>query len=94
VKCVILAHGDGDGVCSAALASGFLRSRCEVSVYFTHPVGLLEDFREFAERGSRVFILDIAVNELHAEELVRALEEHASEGSVTYIDHHPLPEGF
>jgi RecJ-like exonuclease len=94
VKCVILAHGDGDGVCSAALASGFLRSQCEVSVYFTHPVGLLGDFREFAERGSRVFILDIAVNELHAEELVRALEEHASEGSVTYIDHHPLPEGF
>ena len=93
-KCVILAHGDGDGVCSAALAAGFLKSQCDVSVYFTHPVGLLHDLREFASRGSRVVIVDIAVNELHASELTCVLEEYASAGDVVYIDHHPLPENF
>jgi RecJ-like exonuclease len=93
-KCVILAHGDGDGVCSAALALGFLKSQCDVSVYFTHPVGLIHDFKEFVSKGSRVVILDIAVNELHAVELAHILEEYASVGAVVYIDHHPLPEDF
>ncbi len=93
-KCIILAHGDGDGVCSAALALSFLRSQCDVSVYFTHPAGLLHDLREFTSKGSGVVILDIAVNELHTEEIVKSLEEYASEGLVIYIDHHPLPENF
>jgi len=93
-KCVILTHGDGDGVCSAALALSFLRSQCDVSVYFTHPTGLLHDLREFAPRGSSIVILDIAVNELHAEELVKSLEEYASGGLLVYIDHHPLPGNF
>jgi RecJ-like exonuclease len=94
VKCIILAHGDGDGVCSAALALSFLKSQCEVSVYFTHPVGLLHDLREFTPKGSRVIIVDIAINELHSNELAKTLEEYSTSSSVVYIDHHPLPEGF
>jgi RecJ-like exonuclease len=93
-KCVVLAHGDGDGVCSAALALAFFRGRCEVAVYFTHPVGLLQDIREFASLSDHIVVLDIAINELHASELVGVLEELASKGSVVYVDHHPLPEGF
>ena len=93
-KCIILAHGDGDGVCSAALLLSYLLGKCDSSVYFTHPVGILGDLKEFAPRGSSVFIADIAIDEIHAEQLIHLLEEYAREGSVTYIDHHPLPEGF
>lgn len=79
-KCVVLAHGDGDGVCSAALAVAFLRGRCEVLVYFTHPVGLSQDVEEFTSPGDHVVVLDIAINELQAFELVDVLERLAREG--------------
>ena len=37
----ILAHGDSDGVCSAALVTAALReSYREIKVMFTHPAGL------------------------------------------------------
>jgi single-stranded-DNA-specific exonuclease len=93
-KCVVLAHGDGDGICSAALASAFLKKSCEVSVHFTHPVGLLQDLKMFASPGNTITIVDIAVDELSATELMQVLEEYAGKGLVIYIDHHPLPESF
>jgi RecJ-like exonuclease len=93
-KCVVIAHGDCDGVCSAALAVAYLVEKCEVSVYFSHPVGLLQDLREFAKQGSFVVVVDIAVNELHAGELVKYIEELAKSRHVLYIDHHPPPEDF
>lgn len=87
----MLAHGDSDGVCSAALIKRALGGATEeVKVYFTHPAGLLEDFAQFAQGD--VYIVDIAIDEAKAREIEKALERH--KGKVVYIDHHPLPEGF
>ncbi|MEZ0249243.1 MAG: DHHA1 domain-containing protein [Thermoproteus sp.] len=91
VAVTVFAHGDSDGVCSAALIKAALRRTAEeVKVYFTHPAGFLEDFAQFAQGD--VYIADIAIDEGKAEEIERALEGH--KGRVVYIDHHPLPEGF
>ncbi len=84
----ILAHGDSDGVCSAAIAKAALnRQYDEVKVFFTHPAGLLEDLISFA--SGDVIVVDIAVNESSAEDLKKFLMTYS--GEVTYIDHHPPP---
>ncbi|WP_276814958.1 DHHA1 domain-containing protein [Desulfurococcus amylolyticus] len=88
---VILVHGDSDGVASGALAYNFYKAREEPVVFFTHPVGLLGDLREFTRNGDNIFIADIALNEVHAEEVLRLLEERGRYGEVVYIDHHPEP---
>lgn len=94
-KCTIVAHGDGDGVSSASLLKAYLESKgCTIEVYFSHPVGLLEDLKAFAQASSEVYIADIAVNELHAQELFALLEEMSKSKKVVYIDHHPLPEDY
>ena len=80
----ILAHGDADGVTSAAIAKHVYRG---AEVYFTHPVGLLDDFKEFASGKELVVILDIALDERNLEETVRLLGSSGSR--VVYIDHHP-----
>ncbi|MCD6324565.1 MAG: DHH family phosphoesterase [Desulfurococcales archaeon] len=87
-KLTILAHGDSDGVVSAALVKAALRKEYdEIRVFFTHPVGLPSDFKEFAEGD--VVIVDIAVSEPHSEELAALFRRYG--GSITYIDHHPPP---
>jgi len=84
----ILAHGDSDGVASAALALGALREKYDnIRVFFTHPVGLYEDFKEFAKGD--VIIVDIALNERHAEELLKLFNRYPN--NIIYIDHHPPP---
>lgn len=84
----ILAHGDADGVCSAALVKAALGSKYdEVRVVFTHPVDLVKDFREFA--AGDVYIVDVAIDEKYFSEAREALPSHR--GRVVYIDHHPLP---
>ncbi|MEM2024757.1 MAG: DHHA1 domain-containing protein [Desulfurococcaceae archaeon] len=93
-QCFIFAHGDSDGVSSAALAKAFLeKSGYEVSVVFTHPVGLLGDLREFYRGVGCAFIVDIAVSELHSEEIFKVLADMSSRDEVIYVDHHPLIEG-
>lgn len=92
-KWYIFAHGDSDGVSSAALVKAFLeRNKCEVIIVFTHPVGLLGDIKEFYKGGDGIFIVDIAVSELHREELFNALSSIAEQSEVIYVDHHPLVE--
>ncbi|MEM3996565.1 MAG: DHHA1 domain-containing protein [Pyrobaculum sp.] len=86
----IFAHGDADGVCSAALLKAALRGAGEVRVVFTHPVGLVEDFEQFAQGA--VYIVDVAVDEVLAERVLKTLDSYGDK--VVYIDHHPLPEGF
>jgi RecJ-like exonuclease len=83
----ILAHGDTDGVCSAALAKARFP---KAEVWFTRPVTLLKDLEE-AEEGSTVVILDIAVNETQREAIFKRMGELSSKGEILYIDHHPLP---
>ncbi|MGC8584224.1 MAG: DHHA1 domain-containing protein [Thermoproteus sp.] len=83
----ILAHGDADGVCSAALVrAAFAEEYEEVRIYFTHPVDLVKDFREAA--AGDVYIVDVAIDEKLVGEVREAFSAHR--GRVVYIDHHPL----
>jgi single-stranded-DNA-specific exonuclease len=92
---VVLTHGDGDGVVSAALTCAYVRAKgLACNVLFTHPVGVVEDLKTFTKQGDNITILDIAIDELRGDELLRVLKTRAESGRVTYIDHHPLPEGF
>ncbi|MGC9131404.1 MAG: DHHA1 domain-containing protein [Pyrobaculum sp.] len=83
----IMAHGDADGVCSAALVKAALAGDYdEVRIYFTHPVDLVKDFREAA--AGDVYIVDVAIDEKIAGEAREVFSRYT--GRVVYIDHHPL----
>jgi single-stranded-DNA-specific exonuclease len=83
----VLAHGDADGVSSAAVVKAALAGEYEaVRVYFTHPVDLAKDFEAFAEGD--VYVVDVAIDEKTADEVRRAFRSYG--GRVVYIDHHPL----
>jgi len=88
----IIAHGDGDGVTSAALALAVLK---EAYVYFSHPAGLYDDLRNVIEMSKgkleKLIICDIALSELHLGEIVKLLESLSKSCEITYIDHHPPP---
>jgi len=86
----ILTHGDADGICSGAIA---LAANPEAQVFFTHPYGLLEDL-SVAEDTDTVIICDIALSEAHIDGIIERFSKIAEKGSLTYIDHHPLPEGI
>ncbi len=83
----ILAHGDADGICAAALVKARFP---EAEVWFTRPITLLRDLNE-VEVGTLTFILDLAVSETHKEEIFKRMRELAQKDEVLYIDHHPLP---
>ncbi len=83
----ILAHGDTDGICSAALVKARFP---EAEVWFTRPITLLRDLNEL-ELGTVVSILDIAISETHKGEIFKRMRELAQKDEVLYIDHHPLP---
>ncbi|MGC8835591.1 MAG: DHHA1 domain-containing protein [Infirmifilum sp.] len=83
---LILAHGDTDGVTSAAIARSVVHGR----VVFTHPVGILGDLDEFRGEAESVIILDISLDERLWRELALRLHEFKE---AIYIDHHPPPEG-
>jgi len=85
VKGVILAHGDADGVTAAAVAKSVLGGE----VYFTHPAGLLGDFKSYARGADLVVILDVSLDEASLEAL--KMEFRSFPGRILYIDHHPLP---
>lgn len=82
---VILAHGDTDGVTAAAIAKSVLGGE----VYFTHPVGLLGDFRSYARGADLAVILDVSLDEASLEALKS--EFRSFPGRILYIDHHPKP---
>ncbi len=83
----ILAHGDADGICAAALARARLP---EAEVWFTRPVTLLRDLNE-VELGTAVVILDVAISESQKVQIFERMRELAKNDEVVYIDHHPLP---
>ena len=90
MSAVILAHGDADGVTAAAVARAALGAG---DVVFTHPAGLLGDFREFARGYQLAVIVDVSLDEASLAELAAELRRFP--GRVIYIDHHPLPpRGF
>jgi len=96
LRAVLFVHGDSDGVVSGALAFHYysLLGRFDrIEVFFTHPAGLVEDLLGFAKPDDHVFIADIALSELHLDEITRAFKLFASNGGLVYIDHHPEPLG-
>ena len=85
----ILAHGDTDGICAAALA----RARFpEAEVWFARPVSLPKYLGK-VEPGTTVIICDIAISETQKEDLFGRIRELAQRDEVIYLDHHPLPPG-
>ncbi|MEM0031763.1 MAG: DHHA1 domain-containing protein [Desulfurococcaceae archaeon] len=90
-KLVAFTHGDSDGVASGALIKAFYEKQgYEVQIVFTHPVGLLSDLKEFVRDCVNITITDIALNEIHKNEILSLLEELAKSREIIYIDHHPL----
>ena len=97
MKTVLLVHGDSDGVVSGALAYKFFTIKHKnqpIEVFFSHPAGLHVDLREFAKPGDTIFIADIALSELHLEELMKRFKIYSDKGELIYIDHHPEPLGI
>lgn len=88
MKTVIISHGDGDGVTSAAI----VKAAYDGEVFFSHPAGLFKDLREQVKPGNRVVICDIALSELHLMDVINYLKMLNETGEVIYIDHHPFPE--
>jgi RecJ-like exonuclease len=84
---IILTHGDGDGICSAALVK-MTKEFKEAEVRFTHPMGFADDLRGIEEE---VVICDIAIDERAYETVCKELNYLATHFSVLYIDHHRLP---
>lgn len=85
----IIAHGDTDGICSAAIALSAFKDR---SVFFSHPSGLAEDLKQVE---GDVIICDIALSASFLDSVLSELRRIASSGGkIIYIDHHPLPPGF
>ncbi len=83
----IITHRDADGICSAAIT---LAARPNARIYFSHPIGLYRDL-EKPKKGDEVFIFDISLAEDTLHKTFPRLADLSKQGSVTYIDHHPLP---
>lgn len=85
---IILTHGDGDGICAAALTKmvPYYRS---ASVFITHPMGLAKDLLGIDEE---TIILDVAIDEQAFQEVSNLLDIIAKKSRVLYIDHHELPQ--
>ncbi|MBS7641185.1 MAG: DHHA1 domain-containing protein [Candidatus Bathyarchaeia archaeon] len=84
----IFTHGDGDGICSGALA---LAANPDAKIFFTHPFGLLEDLKN-ASAGDVVIVCDIALSENNVSQILERFSDLSVSGNLIYIDHHPLPE--
>ncbi|MCZ7361815.1 MAG: DHHA1 domain-containing protein [Candidatus Methanoperedens sp.] len=87
---IVFTHGDSDGICSGAIAkSAFPGS----TVFFTNPVNLLSDLTGISEHYNNIVICDIAIDEKTSIQIKQKLSELAQISDVSYIDHHPVPEG-
>ncbi|MGQ9760186.1 MAG: DHHA1 domain-containing protein [Candidatus Methanomethylicaceae archaeon] len=85
----ILAHGDGDGICSASIAlSAFKKAR----LFFTHPVGLAADLRQV---DGDLLVVDVALPSKVYEDVLKEIDRILEDGhKVFYVDHHPYPPSF
>ena len=86
----IFAHGDVDGICSAAIA---LAANPRARVFFSHPYGLVGDLDE-ARDYNRIIVCDISLSESHIRHLLDKFSKISEKGELIYIDHHPLPNGL
>jgi RecJ-like exonuclease len=87
---LIMTHGDTDGICaSAIIKSMHLKSE----IFFSHPHGILDDLNNNIKSNiTRVYILDIALDESIWRRLIEYLNRLSRRVDVVYIDHHPRPK--
>ncbi len=83
----IITHRDADGICSAAIT---LAARPNARIYFSHPIGLYRDL-EKPTKGDEIFIFDISLADDTLHKTFPRLSDLCEHGTVTYMDHHPLP---
>jgi len=92
MKTLILAHGDCDGICSAAQVKHLYT---DSKVFFTHPHGILGDLKnQMTKDIEKIFILDIALDEEVWRDLIEEINRLSGDIDIVYIDHHPKPHGF
>ncbi|MEM4406134.1 MAG: DHHA1 domain-containing protein [Candidatus Methanomethylicaceae archaeon] len=85
----ILAHGDSDGICSAAIALSAFK---DAKLFFSHPVGLATDLRQV---DGNLLVVDIALPSKDPQEVIGELRRISDAGhEIIYIDHHPYPPNF
>jgi len=83
----IITHRDADGICSAAIT---LAAKSNAQIYFSHPIGLYRDLEKPA-KGDEIFIFDISLAKDTLHKTLPRLADLCEHGTVTYMDHHPLP---
>jgi RecJ-like exonuclease len=83
-KTVILAHGDCDGICAAAIA---LAKFPGSYVFFTRPSSLLDDL--YRTSADRLVITDIALTKRDAPQIIKETKKRKD---VLYFDHHEIPK--
>ncbi|MCY0867729.1 MAG: DHHA1 domain-containing protein [Desulfurococcus sp.] len=90
---LIITHSDMDGVASAALYV-YLEKLSEYRVYFTEPYSLHETLeRNLNEGFERIAIMDIGVNPLIFNRVVKLLGDYVRRGGRVYwFDHHVWSE--
>lgn len=79
METTILAHGDADGICSAAL---ILSRYPDARVWITAPAGLLKDLKSC--KSDNVFICDIAISERDKNEIFSEFSRISHNGELTY----------
>ena len=85
----ILAHGDVDGICSAALVRSIYP---KAHIDFAEPYQLVEELRVLS-RWDTAIILDLGVNVTQGIEAREAFREASRSCDIIYVDHHPFPPG-
>ena len=86
-KWTVCSHGDGDGICSAAIALSSTRMK-DADLIITHPMGIAHDIRNIE---SNLFISDIALDQRTYKELYAQFKKLIHKGyQVIYIDHHRI----
>ncbi|MFW9909127.1 MAG: DHHA1 domain-containing protein [Candidatus Thorarchaeota archaeon] len=88
MKSIVLSHGDADGITSGAISMlAFPGS----TFYFSKPSQIHSDlYRISKDRPDSVCISDIAVNEMHMDHILRALDRFPDSSKIIWIDHHPI----
>lgn len=88
-KVVCISHAkDVDGLVSAA----FVRAAEDAEVILADYDDLLPTLKALPKPG-HLYICDLGLSENRVEEFLTALNRFCDDGEVTYIDHHPIPDG-
>ena len=90
----IIAHGDADGICSAAIVKSIYPGS---DVIFTRANQLHKAIKDLEEKVITLdilFILDLAINPKKKEYVLQRLEKASKKYKIYYFDNHTLPKGM